>query len=323
MRQQMVFADPAALDPHSREGRAAILGAISHFLRQPEALTRRLFDAGVRELTVPGDFPAEVRDLFALFHDRYSIDTTWQGFFDMRNYAQSRHAGFTLRNVSSGLTFTVKKVGQKAKIYKVSGAETYHSFLHYSGALEYDQDWFEDQNWWEVSKQTVEFGTAFYRARADYAYGLITALIGAYNTAWQAGTTELDRDIATINTACVAIVTALEALKVPVDEGTRFVLRAPLALKARLNRALGTGYQFPAQTGQRVEFSVDPAYTTRLTGTNYYIGVPGQKNIWGDRMDLTVLTELDKLAWAQLAVGHSRFVGVIGEQAQLRRCATV
>jgi len=109
---------------------------------------------------------------------------------------------------------------------------------------------------------------------------------------------------------------------VPIEEGQGFVLRAPIALKSRLNRALGTGYQFPAQTGSRVEFGVVPEYTPLLTGTDYYVGVPGMQNVWGDRMNLTVLTELDKLAWAQMAVGHSRYVGVIGDETQIQRCAT-
>lgn len=324
MRQQMIFADPSTLDARSREGRAAILGAITHFLQQPTLLARKLFDAGVRELTTPGDFPAEVRDLFTLFHSRYRIDTSWQGFFDMRDYTQSRRAGFTLRNVATGLTFDVKLPGEKAKLYTVSGAEAYYPFLHVAGGLEYDQDWFDDQDWWEVSKQTVEFGSAYYRSKAVYAYELITAIGSGQNTAFQGSSADpvLERDIATINAACTRILTDLDAAKVPVEEGMGFVLRAPLALKARLNRALGTGYNLPAQSGSRVEYSVSAEYTPLLTGTTYYVGLPGMQNVWGERMDLTVLTELDKLAWAQLAVGHARYRGVVGDERQIRRCAT-
>lgn len=322
MDVRQVFANPSALDGSTREGRAIIMGAITHYLQQPAVIARKLWDAGVRELTVPGDFPAAVQDLFLLFHNRFSIDMSPFGFFDVRDYTGSRRAGFALRNVSTGLTFTVKKPGEKAKLYKVSGTSAYYEFLHLAGGLEYDQDWFDDQDWWTVANQTVEFGSAYYRAKATYAYALVTAIGGGQNTAWVAGASELERDVATINSAVTSILADMATAKIPVDANARFVLRAPPALKARLNRALGTGYQFPAQTGQRVEFTVSPEYTTLLTGTNYYVGLPGMQNVWGDRMNLTVLTELDKLAWAQLAVGHARYVGVIGQEDQIRRCAT-
>jgi len=73
----IIFADPFALDLSTREGRAQFVGAIQHFAGKVSDLEHCFIEAGVRELTTPGDFPDEVRDLFLKFHNRYSIDTSW------------------------------------------------------------------------------------------------------------------------------------------------------------------------------------------------------------------------------------------------------
>jgi len=72
------------------------------------------------------------------------------------------------------------------------------------------------------------------------------------------------------------------------------------------------------------------AVTTRLKNqalsaaetAQYFVVLPGRKLKSGNRMELTVLSETDILAYAETVAGWGRYGAVVGEDEQLRRCAT-
>ena len=333
-----IFADPNAIDLSSPQGKANFIGAINHFMTRAPSYHDRVqaqvqeFVRQIREATTTSDFPANVKDAIAQFtpHDD-EIDTGWLQIFDERDFTSSNKDGFKIRDTQSGLTFGVVKQGGKAKVYKVTGSEVSVSFDLYGGALEWQQVWFMDQDWWSSEDRAKEFRWAYGNDKADIHYALIEAISTDNDQAWAAtsiattdGLYQLARDIATINAACSAIAVALKNLGMGVTPQTTFKLLAPIQLMTRITRALGASFRLPNDNNSlEVTYRVEPVFTNRMTTTtDYYVCVPGRKAKAGNRMNLTVLTEFDIFAYAELAAGWGRYGAAIGEEDQFCRCKT-
>jgi len=109
-----------------------------------------------------------------------------------------------------------------------------------------------------------------------------------------------------------------------VTPNTPLVILAPLALRARLNRALQAAYgQASLRNPTQVEYVVTPIYTLNMTSnTVYYVTLPGKKTKSGIRKELEVFSDFDILAYADVSAGWGRYGAGIGEASQFVRCAT-
>ena len=333
-----VFKDFSRIDMASKKGRADFKGAINHFLRTPSSVHTRIsgqvqeFVRRVQELTTTSDFPANVKDALATFRPSdEEIDTGYEQIFDIRDFTQTNKDGFKIRDTSSGLTFAAIKKGAKVKVFKVTGSEVSVDFSAYGGALEWDKTWFDDQDWWSIEDRAKLFRYQWYYDKAEAFYGLIDALAAGINVAWQTTAVaatdplyQLERDVQTINAACGEIVTALSGAGYGITQKSQFQIVAPLQLMQRVVRAMAASYTLPnANNATQIVYNVTPIFTTHLDATDsYYVCVPKNKAKAGNRQDLTVLTDFDILAYAELAAGWGRYGGAISETDQFRRCAT-
>ncbi len=321
----LIFSDYKKIDLHSADGVAKFYGAVNHFLQGPEKVGRKLVHAGVREFTTTSDFPAEAKDVMEKFHVGIDeIDVGYEQVFNIRDFTTIPRDGFKIRDVSSGLTFAKMKAGQKAKVFKVIGTDAEVKFDMYGGAIGWSRKWFDDEEFWTIEDAALEFRRKWFSNKATAFYGLIEALPTTHDVTWQGGVgnTELDRDIATINTACTQILNLLKTAGVGVTANSQFVIVAPVALKARILRAVDTAFRFSEAAGQ-VAFAVTPMFTTNLAdATSYYVALPKQKATGGNRMNLTILSQLDVLSYSEVVSGFGRFGGIIGEIKQFARCAT-
>lgn len=312
-------------------GRKQFFGAITYFLRQPRVAQKKLIEAGMTALTTTDSFAQEVRVLIEKFHlGLEEIDIGWEQFFDTRNYAGTRAPGFRMRQVSSGLTFSKRPEGGRARIYRVTGTEQFVSFDTYGGGLEFDQAWFEDQEWWLIEDTAAEFRSAWYRDKATVFYTLIGALGAGYNVAYDAtGSTQLDKDINTLNTAAAELLTALKNSGYAVTPQSTLRCLSPIQLRGRLQRALAAQYITPATEGAslKVEYNITPVYSMNVLNAGsaatdiWYLGLPGLKNKVGEKMPLTIFTDFKAEAYATTTVGWGRYGAYMNEE-QFRRLAT-
>jgi hypothetical protein len=326
-----IFSDYSLLETGSEEGRKKIMGAITHFLQQPEKVQKKLFEMGVTQFTNTDDFADEVRVLIEKWHlGLEEIDNGWAQFFNSRDFSSTRTPGFRVREVSSGLSFTKRPEGGRARIYSITGTEAFVPFDTYGGGLEFDQAWFEDQEWWLVEDTAAEFRSAWYRDKATIMYGLIGAIGAGYNVAYDtAGANELEKDINTLNTAAAALLTAVKALGFQVTANTPLKILSPIQLRGRLQRALKAQYITPATSGAHlmVEYNITPVYSMNVLNAGaaatdiWYMGIPGMKNKIGEKMPLTVFSEFKAEAFATTTVGWGRY-GAFLNADQFRRLAT-
>jgi len=267
------------------------------------------------------------------FHAVADYDLGYESIFDIRDFGGTNVSGFKISNVAHGLTFGKVLTGEKAKIYKFSGAVTEVTFDMYGGGLMWDRKLIDDAQYWTLEDNAIAFRNAAYYSRAANFYALIEAVAGTGNAqSWAAvtpasvATSDKDydaiRDVNTINAACLAILADLKDDGVNANANSQFILLAPVALKSRILRSLALLQQSFAGSAQHLAFNITPMFTLMLSSNSYYyVLFPKAKMKGGYRMDLTIFDQFDITAYADTMVGWQRYGGAIGDVDQVARCA--
>jgi len=326
--------------------RSAVRGALNKFLVQPttapfkvaaqafastgDAVAAR--SALVQAFATSGDFPTSVLEVLDKYHQLTYFDTGYEQVFDMMDMTGSNRNGFDILDVESGLAFSKVPEGMKAKLYKMSGEKTYITLDMYGGGLSWSRRLFDDKEYWTIEDNAVEFQNKAYSSKANNFYALIEAVPATYDLAWQAVTGAIPntnenyvpiRDINTINQACENILIRLMNLGMGVTPASEFIILAPIQLIGRIRRALGIVQQPFASSTTQLNYNVRPVYTLMLTSsTEFYVIFPKKKIKGANRQNLTIFSDFDIEAYADIAVGWQRYGGAIGETRQIVRCST-
>ena len=304
-----------------------VRGAMQHFMVQLATKTKhenKELVAAMQQFTTKGDFPAEILQVLEKFHATDNWDTGYERLFDIRDFEGTNESGFDILDVQSGLAFSKVAVGQKAQVYKASGSKVSVSFDQYGGGLGWNRVWFDDRKYWQIEDTAIAFRNAAYSSRASNFYALIEAISGV-DLAWQGATadSEVNRDIKTIDQACLNILEAVKNKGYGVSANSRIRLLAPLALRRRLTAALNQLNQSVQGSPNAIQYNIEPIYSLMLTdNTKYYVALPGIKNKGGYRQDLTLFGLFDPLTYADTVVGWMRYGGAIGDTDQWQKCAT-
>lgn len=330
MLRDKMISDWNKLDLKSALGQKQFLEAVEHFMRRPERIARRI-RAKAQEFTTFSDFPQNALDAIARFHQVDEPDLGWEQVFEVIDFTQTNKNGFEILDVGSGLSFKPIKPGEKAEVYKISGEVVNVSFELYGGALGWSKLWFDDQEYWKIEDTAREFRAKWYANKAQAHYDLLSVSRPDNDISWQGDENDSKavRDAETINYACAEILRDLTGQGYEISPSAGFVILAPVQLWARLRNALN----LTTTNGitNQINFNVRLVVTTRLKNqaltqpdtTHYLVCLPGRKLKSGLRMDLTILSEQDLLAYAETTAGWGRYGAAVGEPKQLRRCATV
>lgn len=310
--------------------RKKVIGALQHFMRLPDAKDSPIRKA-LQHFATKGDFPAEILQILEKFHAIPDYDLGYEEIFDIRDFGGTNESGFKILNVESGLVFAKVLVGDKAKVFKMSGTEIPVAFDLYGGGLSWHRTLIDDRQYWTLEDNAIAFRNKAYSSRAANFYALIEAVTGK-DVSWQAVTPasvtaanenyNAIRDINTINAACLAILTALKDSGIGANANSQFILLAPIALKSRVLRTLALLQQAVVGSEKHLSFNVRPVFTLMLSSNSYYyVILPKAKMKGGYRMDLTIFDQFDILAYADTMAGWMRYGGAIGDTDQIRKCA--
>ena len=298
-----IIANWSKLDFTNKDHMKKFTGAFQHFMKVPSV--DKKFKAAMQQFTTKGDFPDEILQIIMKVHATPDWDLGYESIFDIRDFTGTRESGFEILDVSSGLTFSKIPVGDKVKVYKMQGAKVSVTFDRYGGGLNWDRTWFDDRQYWQVEDTAIEFRNKAFQSRSANFYALIEAITGQ-NLAWQgiSTETEVQRDIKTINQACLNILTDLKDKGYGVSANTPLKILAPLALKARINAALTNVNQAFAGSPKGIIYNVTPVYTLMLSSNiKFYVALPGKKSKGGYRQNLTLFNMFDILAYAAPVAG--------------------
>lgn len=325
--------------------RNLLLGAVQAFMAEPvryehafRAASSVFAQTGDRSKAMQafansGDFPDSVLEVMAKYQQTTYFDTGYEQVFNMLDFRAVPRNGFEILDVTDGLTFAKVLEGEKAKIYKFSGAKTQVTFDMYGGGLGWHRRLFDDREYWTLENNAIAFRNKAMSSKAQDFYDLIDAVAATYDLTWQAVTPagvatsnenyNAIRDINTINKACENILTYTKDLGMGVTPASQFVILAPIQLRGRISQALGMVHQPFAGSVPLLTYGITVVYTLMLSSSSkYYVILPKQKMLGATRMDLTVFSKFDPESYSDIAVGWQRYGGAIGEIKQLVRCST-
>jgi len=281
------------------------------------------------------DFPATAKEVIDKYHQLAVYDNGFEQIFNMRDYTGSRRDGFSIDTIQGGLTFRQMLTGEKLHVFQMAGDREYVYFDYYGGALGWDRKLFENQEWWTLEENAIEFRNEAYRIRSATFYALLEAVaaLKAADIAWQASPDGLaaatrgyqaQRDAATMNLAARTILLACQASGYGISaENVSFIVLAPLQLRGRIKRALGVNYDVQGPLPV-IDYNFSTVITTMLTVTDHYwVILPKRKIVGGDRMDLTTYADFDMLSRTDSAAGWLAFGGAVADIAQMERCDIV
>lgn len=363
-----IFKDYSKIDLSTEKGILAFYGAIQHSWnsmgKAQKAVSVQEFVKGVPQgnasYAVSGenfDVSADILNLIERYHvDIRDIDTAYEIAFEILDLSVSKKSSFTIRDVSSGLTFKKVKDGEKASVYSVMGDEITVPLDLWGGGLDWQKTWFDDGEWWDIETNAIEFRKKWFTNKAENIYGLIEAITddaassyttaggysnsGGLNISYDTeGSTEVDKDRNTINGAALDIISENADGGLGVTADTRLVLLCPLRMKSRILRAFDASYGRRSATDEgAISYNITPAFSHHLSlagtwadeGTGGaagtasssiplgYMAIPGKKNKIGERMPLTILTQDNILTFSTTTAGWGRYGTGISE-AQWRR----
>jgi hypothetical protein len=330
----MLIKDWTKFDFKNADHRITLAKNLGKFLSEPNANPEiKAALAKVQEFGSPQDFPTSVLAVLDKYHLTTSFDEGWKQIFNVRDFSGTNRNGFDILDVESGLTFTKIPIGGKLEVMKMWGEKAHVYFDYYGGALGWHRSLFDDQEYWTIEDNAIEFRNKAYLKQAQVFYALIEAVGATGAVAWQnpvpaalANTDETynaNRDIHTMNAAAQQILLAVANKGYGVTpQGAQFIVLTPLQLQARVKSALAVQLQAYSGGLGLANFSFQPIVTTMLASATYaYVILPKHKLVAGLRMDLTTFASFDLLSYTETAAGWMRYGGAIGDTDQVARIA--
>jgi hypothetical protein len=319
------------------EQRKQIAGALQYFCALPDQFVPAQF-AGIQAFTkvreeirkmqafaTTADFPPSMLPIIEKYHILPAYDNGYEQIFDVRDFSGSGRDGFTVYGVQSGLTFRRVMVGEKAKVYAMSGDRHSCFFDYYAGALGWHRMLFEDKDWWTIEDNAIQFRNKAYQFRASVFYALIEA-VANFKSACISLTTPCDDCTAYARAIACALNTAAETILNNVQnkgygvsaDNTEFIVLTPLHMRGIVRQALSVALQAYAGSERQIDFKFRQITSMMLTNNNrIWVILPKSTLKAGYRMDLTLFSDFDILSYTDTTAGWMRYGGCIGDIEQL------
>lgn len=338
MRSKIFNLDWEKFNYKDPEQAKQLAGALQFFCALPDSFVPQAFAQvqaftkirdEIRKLqafTTTADFPPSMLPIIEKYHILPAYDNGYEQIFDVRDFSGSGRDGFTVYNVQSGLTFRRVMVGEKLKVYEMSGEKASCFFDYYGGALGWHRMLFEDKDWWTIEDNAIQFRNKAYQFRASVFYALIEAVFAHKSACITLPTmncndcTAYARAVAcALNQAAATILTNCQNKGYGISpENTEFIVLTPLHMRSVVRQALGVTLQHYAGSERTIDFKFRQI-TSLMLSDAHRIWVILPKNLLkaGYRMDLTLFSDFDILSYTDTTAGWMRYGGCIGDIEQL------
>jgi hypothetical protein len=347
MKSRIFNLDWETFNYKDPEQRKCLSGALQYFLTLPDRFVPSEF-AGVQAFTdakkqiretmaqmqaftTTADFPPSILPVIEKYHILPTYDNGYEQIFDIRDFSGSGRNGFTVYNVESGLTFNKVKVGEKLKVYQMSGEKQTCYFDFYGGALGWHRQLFDDKDWWALEDNAIQFRNKAYFARSQVFYSLLEAVKSVKSsciTLEDPLCTDCDAlalaDANALNTAAQTIALNCQEKGYGDVVNTTFIILTPLQMRGRIRRALGVNLQPFDGSEKIIDYKFQMVTSLMLTSTtDVFVILPKYQLKGGYRMDLTLFSDFDILSYTDTQAGWMRFGGCIGDTDQIECIDTV
>jgi hypothetical protein len=327
-------------DLKNQEHRKQLAGALQWYMSIPNKFVPARFakieefvkqqkefrEAQLQMFSIPSNFPTYEKAIDVVRKYQYgrAYDMGYEQIFDVLDFTGSNASGFDVMDMASGLTFREVKIGEKVKVYQMAGMKERCYFCFYGGALGWHRSLFEDQMFWLVENNAIEFRNKAYGGRAANYYALIDAagdLKGCCDTvpADCSGCDAPAQAIAkALNYAAVTILNNMMAKDESITENQQFIVLSSFSMKGAIAEALSVRAQAFSDSVKKAAWNFLPISTGLLANPyRVYVIFPKRKILAGYRMDLTLFDDFDILSYTDTVAGWMRYGGCIGDLDQI------
>lgn len=306
----------------------ARLASVQEFVKDHDALRR----AQLQMFTLPSDFPTYEKaiEVVEKFHLATEYDNGYEQIFDVKDFSGTHASGFDISDVQSGLSFNQVIPGEKIKVYQMSGTKERCYFNYYGGALGWFRGLFEDQEFWTIEDNAIEFRSKAFSTRASVFYALINAAILAKGccSVVPADCSDCEADARSIseslNFAARRILQNCRNKGYNLNPATtELIVLTPLAVRGRVRQALAVRNQAFVDSERLADYNFRQITTLMgaANSTTVAVILPKRKLKAGYRMDLTLFDDFDILSYTDVVAGWMRYGGCVGDLDQIE-CIT-
>lgn len=263
----------------------------------------------VQAFTTTGDIKQPMSSVFDMFMDIANYDDGWMALFkDSSSRITPGTDNWEVLTGQQGSAWEVIPEGKGLKVRKFTANDLQVCKVHKWGdAIGITDEMIRFRKVGPIMDIMQDFRDGYGRAKANAAYAALTTASAAnVTTPDTTGSTVLEKDINTINTAVQARLTALKDTRnLPATTPVFMVIPdAGTLARSRILRALGELSQAFQTSTIRVSYNVIPIFTynanlpAAATGEAFrgLIVVPGLKNQQGSAADLISLSDTDRLS---------------------------
>lgn len=261
------------------------------FLRAPQIsheMRKDATSAVINAFSVKGDWPQMLQDRFSILQGEEDYDTNYELLFEPAIKDPGKEY-FEVATINRGVTFRRMAEGQKVVIERMSGTKFQVYDAWFAAAIGWTEQAIRYRRLQELADIAMAFRDSMQSKRASDYYTLINSAAATNSTAYDtAGSTVLDKDANTINSAYVTMMRRLYgAPGYGSATGQRVAyLLIPPELDARVRGALVQRYQAFQGAEQVVRYPVIPLISLNATlfdGVNLgtsdgVLVIPGRKN---------------------------------------------
>lgn len=298
------------------------------------------------QLSESGLFPAVgdqgIPEAVSIDYNReQTVDTQWVALFNTQDRRDQPTPLFKITNVFSAAEFKQYERGEEIELRQVEASDETFEANIYGGGLQWNRLWSEWQALWSTNDGVAAMQTAWGQQQAIEAYSVLTAGspgTTTYQDFDNSASTSIANDAATFNAAMTQILQDIyENTTTQTSEQTeediqnpRFFLlinkfdedlwlRATRALRARLDPTGGN-----QMSEVEVRFPVSIIQTPHITLGNWYMVLPGRKNVFALFRDLTMFDKEDvqKAGVADGNVGQGAWKVVRADNNQVQQMNT-
>jgi len=341
MRSRIFNLNWQDFDHRDDEQRRMLAGALQYFCALPNAFVAQRFakvqefvkdhadlhKAQLQMFTLPSDFPTYENAIQVIekFHLATDFDNGYEQIFDVKDFSGSKASGFDVSDVQSGLIFSQVKPGEKIKVYQASGTKERCYFAYYGGALGWFRGLFDDQEYWTIEDNAIEFRNKPYATRAGVYYSLLEAAADLKGCCAAVPADCSDCHADALSIANSINYAAQQILLNCANKGyglnpqtTQFIVLTPLQLRGRVRMALGVRNQAFGDAEKVIDYSFTQITSMMLTNANRVMVIlPKRKIKAGYRMDLTLFDDFDILSFTDTVAGWMRYGGCLGDLDQI------
>lgn len=272
--------------------------------------------------------------------DRQMIDTRWVALFNMQDRRGQSNPYFKIADLYHAIQFQQYLQGERVKFATVEAEEAIFEAYIYGAGLQWNQIWAMWQDLWTSAMGMAEFQVKYAKLLALTAYSAITAS-GLSTTSYvdrdATGGQSITNDIATILQGLLEVKTALYTNTAPnggqeteeevQDTQVMYLLynSHTAGYHERVRNALSARITTPNDSFSvnEVDFPVVPIGSPYVPTGNWYVVLPGRKNVFANFMDLRLynITDPRIAGVAEGEVGWGAFRFVRGDVRQVRKLA--